>query len=490
MSFVSKFCELRNGEAVVEDQIPILPIEEFRSEIVQAVKSGKRLCALFTDGETGDSRGLFSVLADDHAGKLFLIASRLASRYPALTTDIAQAHLFEREIYESSGIIPENHPWLKLVRATPADGVTFFREEGAEIHELAVGPIHAGIIEPGHFRFQCRGEIIHHLEIQLGYQRRGVERLLRGTPNRRALSVAESVCGDTSIGHALSYCVVLEALSSTAVDLRAEALRAAALEMERLANHIGDLGAISGDVGFLPAAAYFGRLRGNFLNMLMSFSGNRYGRGLMRPGGVNFDLDPKLRAEFLATIQQAKKDLKNVGDLFFGDSSVIARLEETGIVSRQICADLGVVGLAARASGLDRDARRDHPRGFFRFRHIPVVTLEGGDVYARAMARRLEAERSLDFLSGILPDLPEGDILSPRANERPNLVAVALVEGWRGEICHVARTDGEGRISWYKIVDPSFHNWIAVALAMRGGEVSDFPLCNKSFNLSCAGHDL
>ena len=489
MSPTSRLRALRSPGAVELASIPIVPIDEFRASVLRAAKAGLRLCALFSRAAEGGT-GLCAVLADDARGLLYVVFSEPAKTCRSLACELPSAHLFEREIAESSDVEVEGHPWLKPVRKGFPDSVAFFRESGAEIHEVAVGPVHAGIIEPGHFRFQCHGETVHHLEIQLGYQHRGVEALLAGGPDRRSAFIAESISGDTAIGHATAYCANLEALAGVRGGLRGEALRAAALELERLANHIGDLGALSNDVGFLPVAAYFGRLRGEFLNMLAALSGNRFGRGLVRPGGAAFDLTAGMAADFSKRLAQARTDLNAVSGLLFDSASVIGRFDETGAVSLTTARDLGLVGLAARASGLDLDVRRDHPHGLYRFRHIPAVKMESGDVYARAMLRHLESLRSLEFLEELVADLPRGAARGACPAPRPGLLAVCLVEGWRGEICHVAETDGEGRFRGYRIVDPSFHNWAAVAMAMRGGEISDFPLCNKSFNLSYAGHDL
>lgn len=491
MSPASRFASIRNGESIDVSKVPVVAIEEFRAAILKMAAARYRLCALICEGKDGRPPGsLLAVLADDIGGKLFLAASRPVTAYPSLTPDLAQAHLFEREIHESCGVRPEGHPWLKPVRRALADKVAFFQEEGDEVHEVAVGPIHAGIIEPGHFRFQCHGETVHHLEIQLGYQHRGAERLLREGAGARSLAVAESICGDTAVAHAWAHSMLREALAGASTTLRAEGLRAIALEAERLANHIGDLGAISNDIGFLPATAYFGRMRGDFLNLLMTLSGNRYGKGLLKPGGVAFDLTAEMRSEMLETIRRSARHLAEVGGMFFGEPSVISRLEDTGTLALETCDDLGLVGVCARSAGADRDVRQDHPHGLYRFRHIPVIKLDSGDVFARAMVRFLEAQRSLEFLGDVVDSLPQGSFRSPCAAPAANQLAVALVEGWRGEICHAAKTGPGGAYEWYKVVDPSFHNWTGLAMALRGGEISDFPLCNKSFNLSYAGHDL
>ncbi len=355
---------------------------------------------------------------------------------------------------------------------------------------MGVGPVHAGVIEPGHFRFQCHGEHVFHLEIRLGYQHRGVERALLGGPDRRSLHYAETLAGDTTIGHATAYCEILEGLASLPAPVRGGALRAVALELERLANHVGDLGALAGDVGFLPTASYCGRIRGDFLNLTAELCGSRFGRGLACPGGARFDLDERRVERLLGRLDRAYGDARSAVDLLWSAPSVMERFEETGIVPRQIAAELGLTGPSARASGLDRDARRDHPSGTFRVRQLPVALAESGDVFARAQLRWLEIQRSVTFVRELLQELPGGPPVAEPGALAAGRLAVALVEGWRGEICHVALTDDAGRFERYKIVDPSFHNWSALAYALRGQQISDFPLCNKSFNLSYCGYDL
>jgi Ni,Fe-hydrogenase III large subunit len=496
---------LRNRRTIRWSDLPCPPLAEFRETIVAATGAGWRLVSLFGLPDGDLETRLVAVLADDGRGELGGLSTRVRDRYRALTPDCHQAHLFEREIAEQCAVEPEGHPWLKPLRRHPPDhppsgrraephdreAYPFFRIAGEELHEVGVGPVHAGVIEPGHFRFQAHGENVEFLEIVLGYQHRGVERLLETQDAVRANLVAESIAGDTVIGHAEAWCGALEALGRVHKSPRAQAVRGVALELERLANHIGDLGALSGDIAYAPAAAAFGRLRGECLNLLMVMSGNRYGRGLVRPGGVAFDVPGEMALAMRDRLVRLKSEFARAADDFFGNDSVQGRLEGTGAVTLAACRELGFVGPTARACGVARDVRSDHPWGVFRFAHIPTATAQAGDVAARAVIRRLEVGRSLEFLIEQLPALPRGAARTdPPGALAPDELAVALVEGWRGEIAHVVVTDAGGRIRRWKVKDPSFHNWSALAAAMPGNAISDFPLCNKSFNLSYAGHDL
>jgi Ni,Fe-hydrogenase III large subunit len=503
---VGPFARLGNRRTVRLDQLPEAPIDGFSAAIGAAVDEGWRIVSLFGTPESATSLRLIAVVADDERGQLGAASSVVGERYPAISRVCAQASVFEREIAEQCGVVPEGHPRLTPVRRHPPDHrpsgwpvaeapfrrdiPEFARIEGDEVHEVAVGPVHAGIIEPGHFRFQAHGEEVLSLDITLGYQHRGVERLLEAGDASRAMLVAESIAGDSVIAHANAYCGALEALSQCHKSARAQSIRGIALELERLANHVGDLGALAGDVAYQPAAAFFGRLRGDCLNMLMTMSGNRYGRGLIRPGGAAFDIPPEMAGDLDARSRRLEQELRPVAELFFGAASVQSRLEGVGVVAHDACVANGFVGPVARACDVHRDVRHDHPFGVFRFAQIPVATAWAGDVYARALIRWIEIQRSLEFVREQLGTLPAGDARVPCDALRPSELVVAMEEGWRGEVVHAVLTDDRGRIRRHKVTDPSFRNWLSLALAMPGNQISDFPLCNKSFNLSYAGHDL
>lgn len=495
---------LRNRRSVPWSAIPRGTPDDFATSVCDAVRDGSRLVSFFGMPEDADHACLVAILADDRTGRLAVTSTVVGAEYSALSAQCGQAERFEGEIAEQCGITPLGHPALKPLRRHPpdhaptafavrtvdAEAYPFSRITGEDVHEVAVGPVHAGIIEPGHFRFEAYGEEVLSLEIMLGYQHRGVERLLETRDRARAVLVAESTAGDTVIGHAEAFCGAIEALTRSQKTARAQAVRGIALELERLANHIGDLGAMAADVAYQPAAAYLGRLRGECLNLLMTLSGNRYGRGLVRPGGVGFDIPEHMVAEMRDRLVQLREELATVLDLMFDNASVQARFEGVGVVPRATCEELGFVGVVARACEVPRDVRHDHPYGVFRFAHLPVATAWAGDVLARALVRRLEIQRSLDFVVEQLGALPRGAVRVECGVLRPNELAVAMTEGWRGEIVHVIVTDADGRIRRCKVTDPSFHNWPALALAMPGNQISDFPVCNKSFNLSYAGHDL
>ncbi len=509
---------LDNAAQIAIDQLPEGPFSWLRSVILEKIAGGAFLAAFFPFQGEGGLR-LLAVLMNPAEGGMTLGAAPVEDSFPSLANECPETQLFEREIAENWGLIPRGHPWLKPVRFLKPEGskidprlpewfdgrrecgvMEYFRVEGEEVHEVAVGPVHAGVIEPGHFRFQCHGEEVMHLEISLGYQHRGIEAALIGGPDKLTRPRLETAAGDTTVGHALAYALNFEALAGLTVSPEAERVRAIALELERIANHTGDLGALSGDVGFLPTASFCGRLRGDILNLTALLCGNRFGRGLVLPGGVGYGIDAEMAGIMAERLAAAARDIKGAADLLLHKPSVWARFEDTGMVSRRTANHLGLVGPAARASGLALDVRVDAPTGAYRDEPVPVPTGENGDVMDRARQRALEIEASVAFIQKLLREpcdavRPEKTLTFAKGKGggsplQPFRVAVALTEGWRGQICHVAITDGEGRFAGYKVVDPSFHNWLGLAMALRGQQISDFPLCNKSFNLSYCGFDL
>jgi Ni,Fe-hydrogenase III large subunit len=505
---LERMLRVHNGRSFGVGQCPVLSIDALRRTVTDEVAAGARIAALFARPMAADEVQLVAVLAYKADAELGVASAMVDGEYEALTPDCPQAHWFEREIAEQSSVTPSEHPWLKPIRfqpeftvaATPdrpdacsthACGDTeFFSMHGTEVHEVAVGPVHAGIIEPGHFRFQCHGETVYHLEISLGYQHRGIERALVCGPNNRTIHYMETLAGDTTIGHTTAHCRLCESLSKTRVPPRGQVIRGVAAELERIANHLGDLGALAGDVGFLPTMSYCGRIRGDALNLTAMLCGNRFGRNLVRPGGVCFDLEDRLIEEFLRRLGALESDARSAVELLWDTPSVMARFEGVGRVQHDDCERLGLVGPAARACGVEIDVRDDYPYGIYRFAHIPISTWSTGDVFARAYVRWLEVQRSLAFVREQVQSLPEGPVLQTAGELAAESMAVSLVEGWRGEICHAAITDAEGKFAFYKVVDPSFHNWFGLAWALRDQQISDFPLCNKSFNLSYCGHDL
>jgi Ni,Fe-hydrogenase III large subunit len=432
--------------------------------------------------------------------------------YSSVTPEVPAAHWAERAIGDLFGLRATGHPrWesLLLHEAWPADhyplrsdapeetkpapreAYQFLRVEGEGVHQIPVGPIHAGIIEPGHFRFSCLGGVIANLEIRLGYQHRGIEKRMTEVPWAQGRFLAESASSDTAVGNALAHSVAIEQLLGAEPAPRVQALRTIALELERVACHLGDLGGLSGDIGFSPGAALFSRLRGAALGLGEKLTGSRLQRGYARPLGVSRDLGDATRMALREGTEELARKVGQALPMLLGNPGVVERMEGAGRLSANLAKEFGLVGPAARASGGHYDARRCFAHGVYPDPELTPATRTGGDAYARAEVRGDEVTASLTRVAGLLDSLPVGKVQTALPERLPaGRVAVGVVEAWRGELIHWVTTDGEGRISRYCIKDPSFNNWTGLAIAARGNLVADFPLCNKSFSLSYSGNDL
>jgi len=497
----------KNPEAVTLKEIPVLDYAGFFDQTVALLNNKENHVLNYFAHSYGSKLRFFILIASDDTHGVFIfshIQEKSVSVLKSMAAVSYPLHIFEREIHERLGIDFRGHPWLKPVRyphdrynvSTVMGDYPFYAIDSEELHEVGVGPVHAGVIEPGHFRFICHGENVLHLEIQLGYQHRALERIFTEKKSILQMSLlSESIAGDTAVGHALAYSQVAEAFTDHEPDTGLQAERVIALEMERMAVHIGDTAALCGDVGYQPGQVACEAIRTLMINSTQDWCGNRFGKGLIRPGGTNYPVSDELNSSLNARLAEIRRRFINATDLIYGNTGIISRFENTGTVSLQQARKAGAVGMAARTAGLKRDIRSSHP--FQAFRNIPYESsiLESGDVLARGIMRVMEFELSYSAVIKLLQRSGENkSTLRPSPDYSmhfpPETMAVSLVEGWRGEICHCALTDETGDISLYKIKDPSIHNWMMLALAVRGEEISDFPVCNKSFNLSYCGHDL
>lgn len=487
---------VQNNQLFNNDEIPFLNKNEFRDTVANFLATGNRMITL-TPVDINNPQKIVAVFADSNSSLIHIIGGDFSDgnlEYESWANEFPQTNYFECELSENYGFNPLNHPWLRPVRKQNVilgnKLYEFYKLEGEEVHEVAVGPIHAGIIEPGHFRFQCHGEIVYNLEINLGYQHRGIEKLfLQSNPNQRII-LAESIAGDTTIGHTFAHCNAIESLSQIKLSLQAEIIRTIAAEIERIAMHLSGLGGLANDIGFALPASSYGRLRTLAINSLAAICGSRFGRGLFIYGGVRYDLNDETINTIKNNLTIIQNDVSQINEYLFSSVGALSRFEETGIVKKELAQNVGLVGLAARSSGLEEDVRIQFPYSAYRYNPISMITLASGDVFARARLRALEINESIRFIFDQIENLPSGEIKSEIKNINKNSGVVSIVEGWRGEIVHIVFTDENRNLLNYKIKDPSFNNWYGLSLALRETGISDFPLCNKSFDLSYAGHDL
>lgn len=476
------------------DAVPRLEPGAFREHVLVQRGRGARVAMLF--GRRDGDRVTLTTVVDAAGDPLALARTEVdaATGLHEMTSTWPALHVFEREIHEQTGMRVAGHPWLKPIRfegGEQADMASypFHVVAGKEIHEVAVGPIHAGVIEPGSFRFMCEGELVHHLEIQLGYQHRGIERRMVGRDPAAIAPWMETIAGDTSIGHGWAHAAAVEALAGAPAADEVDDARAIALELERVAMHLATLSGMAADIAFGQVGAAYGRLRTLAINTTMRLSGSRFGRGAVRPGRSRLRLDR--RDEARATLLTLHDQVRAVNEQLLGARSVRHRLRGTGVVATALADDLGLVGVAGRASGLALDGRAGVTAGPYHRRPIAAVVEADGDCWARARVRIREIDASLDWLRGALADVaPEAGAGTAVTAVPGSRLGVAVVEGFRGPIVHAIETDATGRVAHLKLQDPSLHDWMGLAQAVRGNEISDFPICNKSFDLSYCGHDL
>ncbi len=374
--------------------------------------------------------------------------------------------------------------------STATEDYAFLAVEGEGVHEIAVGPVHAGIIEPGHFRFSVVGEKVLRLEERLGYVHKGIEQRFAQLPLRDAHRLAARVSGDSAVAYSWAYCQALEGMLGAAVPARAGVLRALALELERLANHLGDLGAIANDGGFAFGLAQFSRLKEHLLRATEAALGQRYLLDFIVPGGTRVDLSAAAARALLAAVQGIVSEVDTLRSIYDDHAGLRDRFAGTGVVTPALAVKLGLTGLAGRASGQAFDLRCDLPCEPYVDLPPRKIVLQAGDVAARVAVRFAEVTESAGLLQHWLQRLPDG--AHQRALDTPaeGAFGVGLIEGWRGPVFLALEAGAEGRIRRCHPHDPSWQNWPVIEHAVIDNIVPDFPLINKSFNLSYSGHDL
>ncbi len=475
-----------------------------------------RLVSLFADDARPAEAAfhLYYVFALDAAHGCIVLRGTVPADKPefaSLTDAIHGVNWQEREVQDLFGLRllghpnprrcalhddwPEVHPLRKdfdLHTVLPpfAGPRHRFREvEGEGVFQVPVGPVHAGVIEPGHFLFSVAGEPVLYLQLRLFYTHKGTEKLFEALPVPHAVRLAESISGDSGFAHATAFCHAVERAAGVEAPPRGRALRTVALELERLYNHLGDIGAICTDVAFVTANMHALRLKEAVLRVNEHLTGSRLLRGAARLGGVRFDLDPERRAALAGLLAWLRPEFAALVALIRESSGTRDRLETTGVLRPEVARDLGVVGLAGRASGIDRDLRRDFPHAFYDQVRFTVPVFTEGDVQRRLAVRREEVVQSMGILEQVLDRLPDGPVAVPVGEIPPDRVALGYVEGWRGEIFHWIRTAPGNRLARCKVKDPSLQNWPALSEAILGNIIPDFPVVNKSFNLSYSGTD-
>ena len=520
-----EFLSVRNCVPVRLDELKCLPLDRFRRNLSCLNQDlGYDIVSLFAMPSEVQHQLNLIVILRDSAGKNLLAGSTQVpdDSYPALTPSCPQACLFECEISEQYGVIPEGHPNLEPVRFEPrfpsaerhfsrnrrqetANAVheQHFPEENCSsafesrnIHSITVGPVHGKITEPGYFHFLCHGEKVLSLKIRQGYQHRGIERHLAGGPNLRTLPLLESISGDSCITYASAYADLMEGLCSRESDRKAWMIRAFSMELERAANHILCLADLAKCIAFQRGFSRLEQLHEACLELTALLCGNRSGRNLVVPGGARFDLDKSRISEIASRLKKILIETGNAADLMFSTSSVTDRFQGIGRITNWQCRHTGLSGPVARSCGINRDLRRDLPYGAYRIQHPSVCIESQGDVLSRMRLFHHEAISSVQYMQTLLENLSRNDSVGKTSMPEipaalpPNRLIVSMTEGFRGEICLAAVTDSNGRFARFKITDPFFRGFLGLELVMRNEEISNFPICSRSFHLSHCGHDL
>lgn len=456
---------------------------------------------------------VFGIPGEDHYIILF-IETDDGESFPSFAATYVEFSGYEAEVATMFGIIPHGHPGLRSTALHPnwPEGLyplrkdfiwdtrpamldkfthSFVEVEGEGIYQIPVGPVHAGIIEPGHFRFSVLGEEILHLDAQLGYVHKGTEKLFEHLPLSEHLRLSEHVSGDSSVAHALAYVHAQESLQGIVVPKRAEYLRLVIAELERLANHFNDIGFIMFDAAFAFGGANGTRLRERIMQHCERLSGNRYMRGMIAVGGLTQDMSNYDLSVLSTDLEHIEKDFTELMSIAEESITLANRLCATGKITLRLATDYGAIGIPLRAVGGRKDARKDHPRGAYTNFDFDIPTEDSGDVYARFMIRVREVYESIALISQAIATMPGGAIINSGSGVFPaHATAIGVSEGWRGNIVYVISTNNNGAIDRVKVRDTSFLNWPVVLHAVLGEMVPDFPLINKSFNLSYSGNDL
>lgn len=434
--------------------------------------------------------------------------------FPSISYYIHEAAGYERKIATFFGLKPLGHPDLRPVilhenwpenifplrknfdwreRPGEANGSYEFQKvEGEGIYEIPVGPVHAGIIEPGHFRFSVAGEEIILLEAKLGYKHKGIEKLFEQLELNEKLKLSEKVSGDASFSHSLAFCLAVENLAGLAVSERAKYLRMIFGELERLANHLNDIGFIMSDTGYSFGGSNGTRLKEIVMQWNEQLTDSRFLRGVNCIGGVKKDITTEIHNDLLKELHHLSNDFSEVISISENSSSLLNRLTGTGRLDKKTAMDHGIVGVAGRALGILHDARKEFPYANYDLLNFDISLEESGDVRARLYVRIKEVHASIRIIEQAIKNIPvnENTMYDQELNLRKSSCAIGITEGWRGEIVYFVATDSAGAISRVDIRDPSFLNWPLLGYAGKGNIVPDFPLINKSFNLSYCGNDL